>query len=322
MAKSAYMAPRFHVYTCARSSDVETLQRDLRRSPAIANGKVELTVLWNQLSAAGAYARAMETASAEFLVFAHCDVFFPENWFERLEWEVDRLTRLDTDWAVVASGGIAVTGELVGRIWDCSLEPLFPETSGVFGKPLATPVPIVSVDEMAFVIRRAAGISFDPLLPEFHLYGTDIALEAERQGKSCYGLDMPLIHNAKAQLCLGRDYVRSYRYMVRKWRHRLPVPTSCGMLTSNPFALPLRRLRIRYKAICRPSTYSTRRIPDPHAKAEELGFDQLLAAPLVERGIAQTGNLSQRAITGVKINSCSSNPDDLGQGACRCNAEN
>jgi hypothetical protein len=135
---------------------------------------------------------------------------------------------------------------------------------------------------MAFAVRRAAGVSFDPFLPEFHLYGTDIALEAERLGKICYSLDMPLIHNAKAQVRLGRDYVRAYRYMVRKWRNRLPVPTSCGMLTSNPFVLPLRRLRIRYKAICRPSTYSTQRLADPALKAEELGMPSILAAPMMD----------------------------------------
>lgn len=275
------MTPLFHVYTCARSSDVKTLERDLYRSPSIASSDVGLTILWNRPSAAAAYASAVETASADFLVFAHCDVYFPENWFERLAWEIDRLTRLDPSWAVAASGGVSSKGEVVGRTWDCSLAPLFPESAGLFGTALEMPVPIVSFDEMAFVLRREAGVSFDPLLPEFHLYGTDIALEAERQGRTCYGLDIPLIHNAKPQLSLGADYVRSYRYMVRKWAARLPVATTCGSLTRNPFALPLRRLSTRYKALCRRSTYATQRVPDPSAKAKELGIDRVLAAPLL-----------------------------------------
>ena len=33
-------------------------------------------------------------------------------------------------------------------------------------------------------------------------------LEAEKRGYGSYGLDMPLIHNAKAQLRLGPDYVK------------------------------------------------------------------------------------------------------------------
>ena len=174
----------------------------------------------------------METATADFLIFTHCDVFFPKRWFERLEWEMSRLARIDCDWAVAGISALTPSGEFVGRMWDASLEPL---SRGVYGNALTAPVPIVSTDELAFVVRRGASTSFDPLLPNFHLYATDIILTAEQKGKRSYGLDMPLIHNAKAQLHIGRDYVGSYEYMVRKWRNRLPVQTVCGTLTTNPF---------------------------------------------------------------------------------------
>lgn len=272
----------FHVYTCARSTDVSTLDRDLRRSPAIARGDVNLTILWNQPSASSAYARAIADAREDILIFAHCDVFFPEYWFERLDWEIRRLTQQDGRWAVAGTSSVTAAGDVVGRAWDPSLAPLFPETGGIHGGVLTVPVPVVSVDELAIIVRRDSGVSFDPLLPEFHLYGADIVLEAQRLGRSCYGLDMPLIHNAKAQLSLGPDYVRSYRYMVRKWRDRLPVQTTCGTISRNPLVLPMRRLRMRYKAIFRRSTYSTQRASDPGAKSRELGMDRMLAASLPE----------------------------------------
>ena len=274
---------KFHIYCLARSSDTARLRADLARSPEIEAGDVNLTVLWNQSSAAGAYARAIERANADVLVFAHCDVYLPAGWFRRLAWEVDRLARLDPDWAVAGISSLTSSGELVGRMYDTSLEPLFPETLGIYGKALTVPVPIVSADELGLIVRRDARVSFDPLLPEFHLYGTDIILQAEQQGKRSYGLDMPLIHNAKAQLRVGSDYVRAYNYMVRKWRARLPVPTTCGSLTTNPLALPFRRLRTLYKAVCRPSTYSTQRLSDPRAKAAEIGLDKLLAAPIANK---------------------------------------
>jgi len=223
----------------------------------------------------------MKEATAEVLIFAHCDVYFPNGWFERLAWEADRLSQMDPNWAVAGISSITASGEQVGRMFDTALEPVFRQTSGVFGKELAAPVRIVSADELVLVVRRGAGISFDPLLPEFHLYGTDIILEAERQGKSSYGLDMPLIHNAKAQLRLGRDYERAFRYMIRKWRDRLPVPTTCIPLTTAPFTLAIARTRLRYMATFKRSTYSIQRISDPGAKAAELGFEKLLAAPLV-----------------------------------------
>jgi hypothetical protein len=277
------MSDQFHIYCCARSGvDNGRLQADLRRSPEIENGNVGLTILWDQASAAGAYARAMETATAEVLIFAHCDVYFPKGWFERLTWEVGRLSEMDPDWAVAGISSITPSGEQVGRMFDTALEPVFEETFGVFGKALTRPVPIVSADELVLIVRRGSGISFDPLLPEFHLYGTDIVLEAERQGRCAYGLDMPLIHNAKAQLRLGPDYGRAFRYMVRKWRDRLPVPTTCIPLTATPLTLTIARMRLRYMAVCKPSSYSTQRLSDPGAKATELGFEKMLAAPLCD----------------------------------------
>jgi hypothetical protein len=271
---------RVHVYACVRSSDKEILNGNLASSPEIASGKVGLTILWNQRSAASAYAAAMEAATVEVLLFTHSDVYLAEGWLERLAWEVDRLTLIDKDWAVASISGMTASGELVGQMWDCSLAPLFPETLGIYGKALVRPVPIVSLDESAFVVRRGAGVKFDPRLPEFHFYGNDLVLNAERQGKLSYGLDMPILHNAKPQLRITPDFVRSYKYMVRKWRDRLPLKTPYCLLTSNPLQLPMRRLRIRYKAICRPSTYSTQRITDPHAKARELDLTRRLTAPM------------------------------------------
>ena len=274
------MSPIFQVYCCARSSDRGRLDTDLLSSPEIKNGKVGLTILWNQASAGAAYSRAIKTATAKVLVFAHCDVYFPQGWFERLEWELDRLSRIDSEWAVAGVGSITPSGEIVGRIFDTSLEPVFRQSLGVFGKPLTTPVRIASADELVIIVRRASGVSFDPLLPEFHFYGTDIVLTAEKQGKHCYGLDMPLIHNAKAQLQLGNDYCRAFRYMVRKWCDRLPVQTTTILLTNKPFTLLRARIGTRYKALCAPSTYCNRRLSDPCAKATELGFPDLLVAPM------------------------------------------
>lgn len=289
------MSNRFHVFVCARPIDQEFLRQNLLRSPAIADGRIPLSVLWNQKSASIAFGKATETAAGDFLVFTHCDVFFPQTWFEKLEWEVARLSQMDPNWAVIGISSKTASDELVGRIWDASLDPI---TKGIYGRQLSEPVPIVSADELAFVVRKTAKTKFDSLLPNFHLYATDIILTAEKNGQRSYGLDLPLIHNAKPQLRIGRDYVESYKYMVRKWSDRLPLPTACGTITSNPLVLPFRRIRIRYKAICRPSTYSNKRIPDPCAKAIELELDRLLRVPEVERArckdeAAENGRVSE-----------------------------
>lgn len=276
------MSGELCVYCCARRGiDTERLEENLASSPEIKDGGVPLRVLWDQPSASAAYFEAINMATADVLIFAHCDVYFPRGWFERLVWEVQRLTARDPGWAVAGISSITANGDQVGRMFDSSLEPLFPETFGMFGKPLREPVPVISADELALIIRRRSGVKFDRLLPEFHLYGTDIILEAERQGLVSYGLDMPLIHNAKPQLRLGPDYERAYQYMVQKWRDRLPVRTTCLTLTERPFTLTIARMRLRYFALRKPWAYSKHRVADPGSKAIALGLERLLAVPLV-----------------------------------------
>lgn len=260
------MKQRIHLYTGVHPRDAATLKRDLANSPEIKRGAISCTPLWGENGVPARYAQALAVAEAEILVFAHSDVYFPDGWFNRLASKLNALDALDPNWAVASVLGRTKIGGWVGRIWDTSLRR-------VIGESVNTPTPIIAMDELAFVVRRAAGVSFDQNLPtDIHLYGTDLVLEAARLGKTSYGLDLPLIHNAKPVLRFSSSYISAYKYMVRKWRNELPVPTTTVPLVRSPWPLQLGRLRIRYKAIFRSSTFSTKRLTNPDAKAVELGF--------------------------------------------------
>jgi hypothetical protein len=253
----------FQIYSVV--DDAATLARNLRSSPDIGTYGIPLSVLWNEPSASAAYAMMMRDASAEFLIFAHQDVYLPRGWFDKLERELDRLSETDPEWAVAGLAAVRADGSECGHLWDSGLGRLL---GGPFGKPVA----VASLDEFLLIIRRGANVSFDPELPRFHLYGTDIVLTAYSQGKSAYVVDVPAIHNCKAGRRIGPDYVEAYEFMVNKWRRQLPWPTVIHPLTNNISRLAFRRLRVRYKAIFRASTMGGP-VPDPAAKARELGFE-------------------------------------------------
>ena len=70
------------------------------------------------------------------------------------------------------------------------------------------------------------GLRFDPDLPAFHLYATDIILQAAARGLRSYAIDAPVVHNSRRNpQPLDRGYRDAYRYMRRKWRDRLPLRT-------------------------------------------------------------------------------------------------
>jgi len=105
------------------------------------------------------------------------------------------------------------------------------------GCALAEPVPIESLDELLLILKRHPDAGFDPGLPSFHLYGTDLVQNAWHRGSSAWGLDLPLVHNNRPWASLSGGYQDAYHYVRRKWRDRLPIPTTVCPVTNNPLAL-------------------------------------------------------------------------------------
>ncbi|MCA1467129.1 hypothetical protein I6F09_04400 [Bradyrhizobium sp. IC3195] len=261
--KGGDMKNSIHLY-CVSNND-STLQRDLLRSPDLASGIVSITVLRGAMAASRAYHDAIGTADSHILVFAHQDVYFPSGWFLRLLSICERLASIDPNWAVAGLFGVSAEGSLAGHLWDSAL-------GRVCGAPFDAPQEAVSLDEVVLIVRRASRVSFDPTLPSFHLYGTDIVLNARKAGMKSYIVDLPVIHNAKPVVRLDRNYVSAYKFMVRKWAPLLPWPTVILPLTRNPLRLVFRASRIRYKAQFRASTLHPA-LDRPDLKARELHFD-------------------------------------------------
>ncbi len=257
--------PLFQVYSVV--NDAGILARNLQRSPDLVAKDIPLSLLWDKSSAAAAYAEACQGAEADFLIFAHQDVYLPDGWFRAFEDAVENLSRLHPEWAVAGLYGVTDDGKAVGHVWDSG-------QGGVWGQPFGAPVAVASIDELLLIIRRGAGVTFDPALPGFHLYGTDIVLTARNRRRTAYVLDVPAIHNSKRVRHLGQDYLAAYRYMVCKWRQQLPWPTVIVPLARRPWRLAIHRLRLRLKsALC--TRRLGDRLKDPASKARELGFEPL-----------------------------------------------
>lgn len=206
--------PRFVV--CCLSNNREVLNRNLRASPAIAEGRLRLDVEENPVSAGIGYNRLLDRNQNSICILAHHDVYLPEGWEQVL---IDRLAEveaLDPNWAIVAAFGIGLDGRRWGPVWCSAL-------SGVIGGIAAQPQPIMCADELLIVLRPGMGVRFDENLPHFHFYGLDIVQTARKAGLGVYNVPLPLVHNDRFSKALGKDYRDSYAYMHRKWRRQLPL---------------------------------------------------------------------------------------------------
>lgn len=199
------------------SHEEACLQRNLMASPMVRAG-MPVHVERGAPSAAAAYNRGLDATTAPIVIFAHQDVYFPPGWDRLLRRTLAQLDAADPSWALVGSYGISTAGDHVGDIWGTGL-------SRRLGAPFPAPVPAQSFDEHVIVMRRAAGLRFDPALPGFHLYGTDIVQTARAAGRGAYVAWLPLVHNHKFYPNLGADFAESYHFTRRKWRGRLPLRT-------------------------------------------------------------------------------------------------
>lgn len=217
---------------CASHSD-PILQANLGRSPLL--DKMPLHVERSAASAAIAYNLALDQTTADVVVFAHHDVFLPAGWDRLL---ARRLAELPADWAVYGSFGIATDGSEVGPVWSSSI-------GCILGRVNPRPVPVQSYDEMLIILRRDAGLRFDPALPGWHMYGTDIAQIARAAGRGAYAGALPAIHNDRFHGALGADFDACYHFMRRKWRGALPIRTPVIKISNHGLHLIRDRWRNR-----------------------------------------------------------------------------
>lgn len=253
----------------AAVNDETVLRANLAASPALLAQPQRLTVLRDQSSASVAYNAGLDATAARICVFAHQDVYLPLGWDENLAKHVARLDRLDSGWAVAGLFGIDRNGIHVGRVWSTGI-------GREIGAPFSDPIPVQSLDELVIVLNRDSGLRFDPDLPSFHLYATDIVQIALSAGKGAYVVDAPVVHNSVPTPGLRGGYMLAYDYMRHKWRARLPIVTPVTRITRLGWHVrwqDLRTFRLNYRRAKRIRLAS--RLPRPDAKtiARRLGYE-------------------------------------------------
>ena len=248
----------------AAVNDRAILAKCLAASPDIVAGKVELATFEGYRTAGSAYNAALDHCGARYLILPHQDVYLPAGFIDRLADTLRALEAADPDWAIAGVVGCAEDGTLVGHTW-CS------GNDRVIGSPDNLPQRVESLDELLLIIRCDAHLHFDPRLPSFHLYGTDIVQTARRARRTAYAIDAPVIHHSRPVAQYGGGYRQAYRYMQRKWRSELPIPNPVARIERSIIPLLIRDLKKRLRRLGR----GRGDVPqsDPAEIARTLGFE-------------------------------------------------
>lgn len=253
----------------AAVNDTAVLEANLAASPAIVSNPALLNVLHDQPSASVAYNAGLNGTQARICVFAHQDVYLPLGWDKMLAGYVTRLDRLDPGWAVAGLFGVDLNGTHVGRVWSTGI-------GREIGRPFKDPIPVQSLDELVIVLNRESALRFDPDLPSFHLYATDIVQMALSSGKGAYALNAPVVHNSVPTPGLRGGYMLAYDYLRKKWHNRLPIVTPVTRITRSGWYLrwqDTRKFRFNSRLSRQIGLAATLPRPNPQAIAQRLGYE-------------------------------------------------
>jgi hypothetical protein len=216
-------------------NNTKVVQDNFLSSPCLRGNHPHQIILqegWE--SASLAYNDAMEKSQNDVVVFVHQDIILPEQWTSDLDRALLHLEDTDSNWGVVGCYGETLSDNGLGYIYSSGL--------GLLGRPFEQPAPVQTLDEIVLIVRRGSGIRFDPSLPHFHLYGTDICMRAESMGKRNYAIPAFCIHNTRQPLVLPTEFYECHRRIRRIWWNRLPIRSTCLTITRSNLWLYERRI--------------------------------------------------------------------------------
>ncbi len=201
------------------------LHNNLMQSPLLADAASPHQIITREdfASAGAAYNSGLDEAVNDVVIFIHQDMYLPADWIDHVSQSIQALDAAGENWGVLGCSGVTPehpTG--LGQVYSTGL--------GVIGKPLARPEPVDTLDEIVLIIRKSRGLRFDPTVPHFHMYGTDICLEARSRGMRSFAIQAFCVHNTNQVLDLPAEFKLSYRYIKRKWRRYLPIYTTCTIV--------------------------------------------------------------------------------------------
>ena len=236
------MEPRFHFFTLLTKNE----QYARMRESLTAAGFDEVSIYTaldnregNVHEPYSAITEAVRTAQAPYVVFCHQDLLFGEG-PNALLTRIEELNTLDPRWAIIGNTGYTPRFDLAV----CLDDPTGSQLSDNL------PARVVTLDENLLVIRRDAGVGCSPEMSGFHLYATDLCLNAYMRGRSAYVVEFRVDHLTGALDYTGlHDLAGRFR---RVWRRRIR-----GALLMTPsMVLLFSRVPLLFHAANRPGLYA------------------------------------------------------------------
>ena len=150
-----------------------------------------------------------------YLIFCHQDVRLDQgDGHDQLIVALTNLEKKDPKWAVAGNAGFT---------WNCLPKVRISDPQHGQGCRVGClPHKVVSLDENFLVIRIDADVGCSDGLSGFHLYATDLCLNAAMSGRSAYVIDFLVSHLSSGNATTN-DFYECRELLVRHWNRRVSI---------------------------------------------------------------------------------------------------
>ena len=155
-----------------------------------------------------------------YIIYCHQDILLDQgHGYDELISIIQKLDFADPSWAVLGNAGVTDDHRVIRRLRD----PFGDNCDGD-----TKPEKVCSLDENFLVIKTASNIRCSAGLEGFHLYATDLCLQAAGARRSCYVISFHLTHLSRGRVDESFQTARAnfQKQWSRQFRFRY-VQTLC-----------------------------------------------------------------------------------------------
>lgn len=156
----------------------------------------------------------LKQAKGKYVIICHQDILINKDDIHVLRKCLATLDQKDSNWAVCGNAGAAGPNHIVYHI-------SYPD--GTFMNKGNFPLKVSSLDENFLLIKNDACLKVSGNLKGFHLYATDLVLQAELNGFNSYVIPFNITHKSRGNkeesfFILRKLFIRKYDHFFRsRW---------------------------------------------------------------------------------------------------------
>ena len=198
-------------------NDNEKFRDNVVASPGLRG--VDVIPVYHARSAADAFYTGKAQTAADWILYCHQDVYFPEGSGPQIATIVATIPESEARSTLIGFVGVNAERQLVGLVYD--------RPTNIGGNWLDGPESQAahSIDELAVILHRDSDYRLDPALG-WHLWATDLCLQALDRGHSgARVIRLPIVHNSTSPCSLPPAFLASAQVLFAKYPQRDHVLT-------------------------------------------------------------------------------------------------